>query len=74
MENFPALSQLLMLVLIKLVYYEEILGYRMQTGVVVVAPILIKAIFQCEDGQILIYQILHPMLNGIESIIVTPSP
>ena len=63
MENFPAFSHLLILVLIELVYLEEILGCKMQPVVVLVVPILIKAIFQCDDRQILIYQKLHVMLD-----------
>ena len=56
MENFPTLSHLLILVLIELVYHEEILGCEMQPVVVLVVPILIKAIFQCDNGQVLIYE------------------
>ena len=65
MENFPALSYLLNLVLNKLVYLKEILGCEMQPMVVLVVPNLIKTIFQCDDGQILIYQNLHAMLDGM---------
>ena len=56
MENFPALSHFLILVLIKLVYREEILGCEMQSVVVLVVPNLIKAIFQCDDRQVLMYK------------------
>ena len=54
MENFPALSDLLVLDLIKLVYHEEVLGCEMQPVVVLVVLILVNVIFQCDDGQILI--------------------
>ena len=56
MENFPALSHFLILVLIKLVYREEILGCEMQSVVVLVVPNLIEAIFQRDDRQILMYK------------------
>ena len=46
-------------------YHEEILGCEMQPVVVLVVPILIKDIFQCDYGQILIYQKLHAVLNGM---------
>ena len=65
MENFLVLSRLLILVLIKLVYREEILGCEIQPAVVLVVLILIKAIFQCGCGQILIYQKLHAKLDGM---------
>ena len=65
MENFLTLSHLLILVLIELVYHEEIWGCEKQPVVVLVVPILIKAIFQCDDGQILIYHKLHVMLDGM---------
>ena len=65
MGNFPALSNLLILVLIKVVYHEEILGCEMQPVVALVVPALIRAIFQCDDGQILIYQKLHAMVEGM---------
>ena len=45
MENFLALPLLLILVLIELVYQKGVLGYEMQPVVVLVVPILIKAIF-----------------------------
>ena len=54
MENFPALSDLLVLDLIELVYHEELLGCEMQPVVVLVVLILVNVIFQCDDGQILI--------------------
>ena len=56
MENFPALSDLLVLDLIELVYHEELLGCEMQPVVVLVVLILVNVIFQCDDGQILICQ------------------
>ena len=56
MENFPALSDLLVLDLIELVYHEEVLGCEMQPVVVLVVLILVNVIFQCDDGQILICQ------------------
>ena len=59
------LSHLLILVLIKLVYHEEILGCKIHTAVILVVPILIKAIFQYDDGQILIYQKLHAIVDGM---------
>ena len=46
-------------------YHEEILGCEMQPVVVLVVPILIKDIFQCYYGQILIYQKLRAVLNGM---------
>ena len=54
MENFPALSDLLVLDLIELVYHEEVLRCEMQPVVVLVVLILVNVIFQCDDGQILI--------------------
>ena len=54
MENFPALSDLLVLDLIELVYHEDVLGCEMQPVVVLVVLILVNVIFQCDDGQILI--------------------
>ena len=54
MENFPALSDLLVLDLIELVYHEEVLGCEMQPVVVLVVLILVNVIFHCDDGQILI--------------------
>ena len=54
MENFPALSDLLVLDLIELVYHEEVLGCEIQPVVVLVVLILVNVIFQCDDGQILI--------------------
>ena len=65
MENFPALSHLLILVLIKLVYLKEILGCEIQPMVVLVVPSLIEVIFQSDDRQILICQKLHAMLDGM---------
>ena len=56
MENFPALSDLLVLDLIELVYHEDVLGCEMQPVVVLVVLILVNVIFQCENGQILICQ------------------
>ena len=43
----------LILVLIKLVDHEEILGCEMQTVVTLVVPILIKNFLECGDEQIL---------------------
>ena len=65
MENVPPLSDLLILFLMELVYHEEIFGCEMQAAVVFVEPTLIKVIFQCDDGQILIYQKLHAMQDGM---------
>ena len=65
MENVPPLSDLLILFLMELVYREEIFGCEMQAAVAFVAPTLIKVIFQCDDGQILIYQKLHAMQDGM---------
>ena len=56
MENFPALSDLLVLDLIELVYHEDVLGCEIQPVVVLVVLILVNVIFQCDDGQILICQ------------------
>ena len=66
MENFPALSYLLILVLNEPVYHKEILRCEMQPMVVLEVMNLIKTIFQCDDGQILIYQNLRAMLDGME--------
>ena len=65
MENVPPLSDLLILFLMELVYHEETLSFEMQAAVVFVAPTLIKVNFQCDDGQILIYQKLHAMQDGM---------
>ena len=46
-------------------YHEETLGCEMQPMVVLAVPILIKDIFQYDYGQILIYQKLHAVLNGM---------
>ena len=66
MENFPALSYILILVLNEPVYHKEILRCEMQPMVVLEVMNLIKTIFQCDDGQILIYQNLRAMLDGME--------